>query len=122
MSFLFSILIFCFIYYLFNKKIFVYKIFSGVIYKDNVIELFLSDDELLLFYKNMNMFIDDNKVKIKIIKVENDILHRGGVFYNQLFLDVKLNNTYKVNDVVKVSVVRRKMKIFNIFKIIWEGD
>lgn len=122
MSFLFGILIFSFIYYSLNKKIFVYKIFSGVVYKNNVIELLLSDDELLLFYKNMNMFIDDNKVKIKIRKVESDVLQRGGVFYNQLFLNIKLNDTYKVNDVVKVSVVQKKMKIFNIFKIIWEGD
>ena len=122
MSFLFGILIFSFIYYSLNKKIFVYKMFSGVVYKNNVIELLLSDDELLLFYKNMNMFIDDNKVKIKIRKVESDVLQRGGVFYNQLFLNIKLNDTYKVNDVVKVSVVQKKMKIFNIFKIIWEGD
>ena len=122
MSFLFGILIFSFIYYSLNKKIFVYKIFSGVVYKNNVIELLLSDDELLLFYKDMNMFIDDNKVKIKIRKVESDVLQRGGVFYNQLFLNIKLNDTYKVNDVVKVSVVQKKMKIFNIFKIIWEGD
>lgn len=121
-SIVLMIFILFFGWFLFNKKICIYKRFSGVVYKENVIELLLNEKELKLFYKNTNMFIDDKLVKIKIRKVEKDVLKREGVYYNQVFLDIRTSDMYKVNDVIELSVMEKKISLINIFKIIWEGD
>lgn len=109
-------------FYLFNKKIFVYKKFSGVVCKNNAIELLVSKEELKLFYKNTNIFINNKREKIKIVKVEKNILQREGVKYNHIFINVRLSGMYKVNDVVYLSILERKDRVINIFKIIWKGD
>lgn len=119
---MFLIVVIIFIWFLFNTKFNIYKKFSGVVYKEGVIELIVSDEELKLFYKNVDVFINDKKEKIKIRNINKDILERNGVSYNQVFLEVSFTNMYKVNDVIEISVLSSRDKLIKIFKVIWEGD
>lgn len=115
-------LVFMFLWFLFNTKFYIYKKFSGVVYKEGVIELLLSNDELKLFYKNVGVFINNKKEKIKIRNINKNVLERKGVSYNQVFLNISFTDMYKVNDVIEISVLSSRDKLINIFKVIWEGD
>ena len=117
---LFSILVI--VIYLINKKIVIYKVFSGVVYNDNVLVLVLSDEELKLFNKNKRVFIENKSKNFKIKKIDVDILERDGEEYNQVFINIDISNMYKVNDVINISIMEKNVRSYKIFSIIWEGD
>ena len=107
-----------FIIILFNKKIFKYVVFDGVVFSDSLIVLMVDKDELKLFYTNSYVFVNNKKIKFEVHRVDNDILKRGNKYYSEIYLKVKINN-YKENDVIKISVLEEKVYSYKMFKIIW---
>ena len=83
-SILFFLLVFIILLFLWYKKISVYKTFSGIVYKDNVLEIVVLEDDLQLFYKNKVIYIDDKKVKLDILKVDKNILKRKGNYISHM--------------------------------------
>ena len=119
-SILFFLLVFIILLFLWYKKISVYKIFSGIVYKDNVLEIVVLEEDLQLFYKNKVIYIDDKKVKLDILKVDKNILKRKGNYYSSIFINVEFSNMYKLNDVINFSLREKNIRLIRIFKIIWE--
>lgn len=119
-SILFFILIIIVCLFLWYKKISIYKTFSGIVYKDNVLEVVVSVDDLKLFYKNEVIYIEDKSYKLDILKVDENILKRGGKKYSSVFINVKFTDMYKLNDVITFSIREKGMRLIEIFKIIWE--
>ncbi len=109
-----------FIYYVFGKKLVIYKKYSGVVVKDNYIVLVLNQDELELFYKNKSIYIENKRRNFSIKKIDENILKRGGVDYNQVFINVSISNMLKVGDVVDIVIRERSVKSINLFRLIWE--
>lgn len=109
-----------FIYYVFDRKLVIYKRYSGVVMNDNYVVLILNQDELELFYKNKGIYIRDKKSDFSIEKVDEKFLKRGGIYYNQVFLNVSISNMFKIGDVVDITIRERSVKSINIFKLIWE--
>lgn len=108
--------------FLFNRRVVIYEKFSGIVSKRNLVLFLLNDDELDLFFKNKVFYVDNRKKKFNIKKVENDVLKKDGVFYNQVFVEVNIPNMYGVNDAIDFSIAEKSVKSIEIFKIIWEGD
>lgn len=117
MFFILIIIVFIFLWY---KKISVYKIFSGVVYKDNVLEVIVSEDDLKLFYKNKVIYIEDKSYKLDILKVNKNILKREGMKYSSVFINIEFTDMYKLNDVIMLSIRDKGVRLIEIFKIIWE--
>jgi len=117
MFFILIIIVFIFLWY---KKISVYKIFSGVVYKDNVLEVIVSEDDLKLFYKNKVIYIEDKSYKLDILKVNKNILMREGMKYSSVFINIEFTDMYKLNDVIMLSIRDKGVRLIEIFKIIWE--
>lgn len=117
MFFILIIIVFIFLWY---KKISVYKIFSGVVYKDNVLEVIVSEDDLKLFYKNKVIYIEDKSYKLDILKVNKNILKREVMKYSSVFINIEFTDMYKLNDVIMLSIRDKGVRLIEIFKIIWE--
>ena len=117
MFFILIIIVFIFLWY---KKISVYKIFSGVVYKDNVLEVIVSEDDLKLFYKNKVIYIEDKSYKLDILKVNKNILKREEMKYSSVFINIEFTDMYKLNDVIILSIRDKGVRLIEIFKIIWE--
>ena len=65
-STLILVLIFISIFFINQKRLITYKIFSAVYYDKNIIVLVVSNDELDLFFKNKKLFIDSKKISFEI--------------------------------------------------------
>ena len=117
MFFILIIIVFIFLWY---KKISVYKIFSGVVYKDNVLEVIVSEDDLKLFFKNNVIYIEDKSYKLDILKVNKNILKREEMKYSSVFINIEFTDMYKLNDVIMLSIRDKGVRLIEIFKIIWE--
>ena len=105
------------IVFLFKLKVDCYKMFDSVVVKDDIVLLMINEDDLELFYSNSFIFIDDKKVKFKIIKVTDDILFREGDSYMEVVLSFKFDNK-KENDIISFSILEKKIYSYEIFKII----
>lgn len=114
------ILIVC-IYFV-SKRIVTYKVFSGVVYQDDVLVFVLSNEELKLFNKNKKLFIENKSRKFLIKNIEKNVLERNGDKYNQVFINTDISDMYKVNDVINISIMDKRVRCYKIFSIIWEGD
>ena len=121
-STLILVLIFISIFFINQKRLITYKIFSAVYYDKNIIVLVVSNDELDLFFKNKKLFIDSKKISFEIDKIDKDILKRMGSIYSSIYIKTNISNMYKINDVIEVSIMDKKINTFNMFRIIWDGD
>lgn len=122
-SFLVFIIMIVFVlFFLGNKRIILFKSFSGVVFSDNCLVLILNDSQLKLFQKNKTIYIENKKKNFKIKKIEKNILERDGEKYNQVFFEVNFTDLYKVNDVLNVSVMEKNVRSLYIFRIIWGSD
>lgn len=104
-----------------NKEIYIYKKISGVLYTDSAMEVVISREDTKLLQKNKYVFINNKKMKIKIVQVNENILRRNKTSYNQVFINIG-EKVGLVGEVVSVTAVTKRIKVANIFKIIWEGD
>lgn len=53
-----------------NMKIDNYKTFNSIVVKENILELFLDKEELSLFRKNNNIYLNSSKKRFNIDKIE----------------------------------------------------
>ena len=120
--FMFIILFLLIIIFLFNNKLIIYKVFDGMIFDKNKILLVLSDDELKVFNKNKKLFIKNKSYMFSISKTSDNEIERNGEKYNQVFIEISLPNMYKVGDVIGITIMDDRKRLFNIFNVIWDGD
>ena len=121
-SVVFFLIVFLFLIFLIRNHVVLYEKFNGVVSKEDVLQLVLSDEELKLFYKNQVFYIEGKKKKYKILKIEEAVVKRKGDTYNQVFIETNISNMLKVNDVMEISIMKKNVKSINLFKIIWGGD
>lgn len=121
-SVVFFLIVFLFLIFLIRNHVVLYEKFNGIVSKEDVLQLVLSDEELKLFYKNQVFYIEGKKKKYKILKIEEAVVKRKGDTYNQVFIETNISNMLKVNDVVEISIMKKSVKSVNLFKIIWGGD
>ncbi|MDD5888550.1 MAG: hypothetical protein PUC82_03575 [bacterium] len=93
----------------------------GVVFKDDLLELVASDEELKRIYKNGQFYIDDKKYKYVIENVIKDAFSKNEETYNIVYLACKLSNE-KEKDVVDLVFLDGKFYLFRIFELIWKGD
>lgn len=99
---------------LFNIKLSTYKVFSGVVYKDKCIQVVVDDKELNILNSNKSLSYKNKKKYYEIIDIDREIINN----YNLVTL--RFNFKRRVNDVVTFSVLDKKIKFIEMFKIIWK--
>ena len=84
--------------------------------------LIITDKTKKNISKSNSFYLNNKKVKYKIIEDRGYILKKNKEKYSELLVSFKFDNEYKVNDNLQLMFKKEKIKIIEIFKIIWEGD
>ena len=78
------------------------------------------NDKLEVLYKNKTVYIEDVKKKFVISDVSKDVLENKKMKYSLVVLEVSLS--LMDNEFVTLVFCDKKVKLFKIFSVIWEGD
>ena len=107
-------------FYTWFRRINTYVILEGRVRGKNYIELMVPNDKLEVLYKNKTVYIEDVKKKFVISDVSKDVLENKKMKYSLVVLEVSL---YLIdNEFVTLVFCDKKVKLFKIFSVIWEGD
>lgn len=83
---------------------------------------FVDKKERKDLYKNKYLYIDNKKIKYKILKDKGITLKENNKEYYEIYLKLKLKGKYKQNDYIKITIQNKKIRLLEIFKLIWDGD
>ena len=108
--------------YLYNKKIYTYESLNSVVVKDNLVLLIISDKQYKTLNKNSFLYLDGKKIKYKVFEDRGYVIENKKEKYKDVVLEFKFNKEYKVNDSLRLVLKDKKIRLIEIFKIIWEGD
>ena len=98
-----------------------YYLIRGVVFKDDLLEVMVSDEELKILHKNGHLYIKDKEYDYNISDVILDALVRDKNNYNIVYIECKLDNE-KENDIVDLVFLDERVYLFKIFELIWKGD
>ena len=107
-------------FYTWFRRINTYVILEGRVRGKNYIELMVPNDKLEVLYKNKTVYIEDVKKKFVISDVSKDVLENKKMKYSLVVLEVSLS--LMDNEFVTLVFCAKKVKLFKIFSVIWEGD
>ena len=123
--FIFYILLVLIIVYfisLFYFKIDRYSIINGIVYTDELVLIVVDEKERNIIYNNSTVYIDNKKYKYSINEDRGITIINNGICYYEILIKIDINNKYKINDTLDISIKNKREKVINIFKIIWEDD
>ena len=93
---------------------------SGIVIKDNLIFVIVDKDERRIVYSDKVLYFNNKRYKYNIAEDRGIVMKKNNENYYQLVLEFKLKNM-KANDVVEIVFTKGRMRLIEIFKIIWEG-
>lgn len=93
---------------------------SGIVIKDNLIFVIVNKDERRIVYSDKVLYYNNKRYKYNIVEDRGIVMKKKNENYYQLVLEFKLKNM-KANDVVEIVFTKERMRLIEIFKIIWEG-
>lgn len=109
---------FGFIIFTFFYKIPTYHIITGVVFKDDLIEAIVSDNELKQLYQNSTFYIDNVKYKYSIEEVVLKAMVKKHENYHIVYIGCLMRDDGE-NDIVEIVLRDEKVKLFKIFEVIW---
>lgn len=99
---------------LINNKLSIYYVFNGIIYKDKCIQIVVDDAELKIINSNKALYFKNKKHFYEVMDIDRDIINN----YNLISLKVHIDG--RVNDIVSISVFSNRIRVIEMFKIIWK--
>ena len=109
-----------FIFILNSYKIYKYKEFYCIMSQKNTCFLVIKKKEKKLLYKNSILYIKNKKIKFQIVEDNGIVITKNKEIYNEVL--IKLNRNYPGKETLNVLLPDKKIKLLEIFKLIWEGD
>ena len=109
-----------FIFILNSNKIYKYKEFYCIMSQKNTCLLVIKKKEKKLLYKNSILYIKNKKIKFQIVEDNGIVITKNKEIYNEVL--IKLNRNYPGKETLNVLLPDKKIKLLEIFKLIWEGD
>ena len=106
----------------YKNKINIYENIQGVVVKDNLVVLIVNNKTKKIINKNTILYLNNKKIKYEIIEDRGYVLKRNKEKYSEILISFKFDKNYKVNDSLQLMFKKKKIRIIEIFKIIWEGD
>ncbi len=119
--FLFILVVVFIVIYSFFYKIDSYYLIRGVVFRDDLLEVVVDSYEKKVLYQNGFVYIDGKKYNYDIKNVLDDALFKDEVGYSVIYIECDLNNE-KENDIVDLIFLKEKIRLVEIFKLIWKGD
>lgn len=109
-----------FIFILNSYKIYKYKEFYCIMSQKNTCLLVIKKKEKKLLYKNSILYIKNKKIKFQIVEDNGIVITKNKEIYNEVL--IKLDRNYPGKETLNVLLPDKKIKLLEIFKLIWEGD
>lgn len=103
-------------------KIYIYESINGIVIKDDLVVLIVNNKTKKNIYKNTSLYFNNKRLKYEVVEDRGYVLKRNKEKYSELLIRFKFNRKYKVNDSLQLVFKNKKIRIIEIFKIIWEGD
>ena len=85
-----------------------------------MIFVIVNKDERKIIYSDKVLYFNNERYKYNIVEDRGIVMKKNNENYYQLVLEFKLKNM-KANDVVEIVFTKERMRLIEIFKIIWEG-
>lgn len=114
--FLFLLCLFSYFYRVTN-----YVLINGVVFKDDIIEIMVLEDEKNIIYSNGSMYIDGNKYSYEIINVIDSALVKNDNKYSIMYLKCLVND-FSENSVVNLVFIKDRGRLYEFLKLIWGSD
>ena len=111
-----------FTFLLITTKEYKYKKINGVVVKDNLVDIVIPSKEKNIIYKNKYVYLNDKKIKFKIVEEKKNVYKHNKEKYHELLVSYKFDKKYKTSDILSISIKKEKYRLIEIFKLIWEGD
>lgn len=105
----------------FKRKEYKYDELTGIVLGDNLLIIVAEEKTRKTIYNNSSMYLNSKKEKYKIVEDNGVILTKDKNKYYELLVKIKFDKKYKSNDTIKLSIKTEKMRLIEMFKIIWEG-
>lgn len=119
MSFIFLILCSIFVVNIFTYRYRNYKVLNSVLITKDYIKLVVTDEDLKKLKGSNYIFIDDKKVKFKIIEIVRNVLKKEKN-YHEVVINTNTNKRYHDEDYIKITIYDDREKLINIFKSCWK--
>lgn len=95
-----------------------YEVIPAYYILDNVVEVFLTDDELKYIEKNNYIFYCSKKQKIEIVSIERNAYKRGERRH-QVLLRTKIKRNNKTN-LIYISIYKGKENFIKLLTYFWK--
>lgn len=104
------------------KKIKTYNRVDGIIVKDGMVSAFVADEVLSSLYKNNFCYFKDQKIGIKVEKVNLRMFYQQKKEYHQVILSFTTKEKFVVNDSVSFFFFKENVSFLSLVFRIWKGD
>ncbi len=119
--FLFLLEIVCSIL-LFHIKKYDYQKLSGIYTNKNRITVIVNKEEKKLLQKQTKLFLNNKEELFEIEEDKGILLKKEKENYYELILKVKTPKNNKRQDILELTIQKKKKNLFEIIKEVWEGD
>ena len=110
------LIIFCFLKISYRT----YNTLSMLIITDDYIKGYVNTDSLKKLNNSKYLYLDNKKYKYEIISTNRKVLKKDNEWNHEIIINLDLNNKYKDNDIIVISIYSQREKLYNIFKACWE--
>lgn len=93
---------------------------NGVVVKDNLMVIMVSSSERKIIYSNKVLFFNNKRFKFEIVEDRGIVMKKKNDKYYQLLLKFPFEDK-SANDILEIVFIKEKIRLIEIFKIIWEG-
>ena len=108
--------------FLIKTKQYTYHKITGIYTNPNLITVIVNKEEKKLLYEQSTIYLMDKKEKYKIEEDKGIILKKGKEKYYEILLKTKTPKNKKRQDMIELTIRKKKESLFNIIKKVWEGD
>ena len=114
--FLISMIFFLWIY---QKKIPVFQIYTGLVLKENRVRFFVDDKTLQKFMSTNYLYYEDKKEIYKVEEIVKDIIKRKKNYHE---ITISFKEKKLPGDSIQISIFMKKIRIIEIFKLIRRNE
>ena len=119
---LFILLVILFFIYTMQTKIYFYSKFIGTVWSKDFIEVVVTEEQLKTLYQNRFLYFDNQKKSFQVKSVIREVMVRKDQKYHDVYLACSLGEDVKEKDMVEFVLKKEKRGLFEIFRVIWDGD
>ena len=98
-----------FTFLLITTKEYKYKKINGVVVKDNLVDIVIPSKEKNIIYKNKYLYLNDKKIKFKIVEEKKNVYKHNKEKYHELLVSYKFDKKYKTSDILSISIKKKNI-------------